>query len=196
VAADDDRRARRVLVVSMRGDRPPVSAAWLDAVRRYAEERGLQTWVVTQVRRDADRSADLAQALDAQLLNWNGTGHLAQEQRLRQLYRRADAAISDRLHVLVAAYTHGTVPIALLMDGSEKIARHFAAAGIDDVAVHAPGLDAAVLVERMHAISRRAPEILAALPATRQALEAVRLAAANCLPDADKLPGHPGSRTA
>ena len=64
-------------------------------------------------------------------------------------------AISDRLHVLVGAVTEGAVPAALLVNSSDKIARHFAAAGIHDVSYPSAGLTATELSARLdHLIGR------------------------------------------
>jgi hypothetical protein len=166
--------ARDLLVVSMRADRQAVSRAWIDGVRTFARSMRLDVHVVTQVARDASVSAALAAALGARLLSWDGTDHTRQEASLRALYRRTRVAVSDRLHVLIATYTHGAVPVAALTDASDKIGRHFAAAGIHGVAFQTAGLDRSTIASKIEAIAARGPSILARLPAVRAELQLVR----------------------
>jgi hypothetical protein len=165
--ADDDRVAsfrtsspeRNVLVVSMRGDDPDrryPSKGWMDGVRLYAESNGLEIWAVTQVRTDNDRTVRLAEDLGGQVLGWDEeTGHDEQERRLRQLYARTAIALSDRLHVVIAAFTEGAVPVGSLVVNSDKVDRHFRTIGIDDVSVSATGDSAEELAERLTALAAR-----------------------------------------
>ncbi|SDM76872.1 Polysaccharide pyruvyl transferase family protein WcaK [Cryobacterium flavum] len=174
--ADAGATARRdVLVVSMRSDLEYPSAAWLAGVRAVAADNGLQIWCVTQVLRDDDKCGQLAADLGGEALRWNGTGHDEQEQRLRALYRRAALTVSDRLHVLVGALTEGAVPAALLVDAkSDKIARHFAAAGLHDVSIVSAGLAAAEIAERLQNLLGRRTAILAGLVEAQHELQTVR----------------------
>lgn len=172
---DVPEEVRDVLVVSMRSDLDYPSAAWLAGVRAVAADNSLDIWCVTQVLRDDDKCGQLAADLDAQALRWNGTGHDEQEQRLRALYRRAALAVSDRLHVLVGALTEGAVPAALLVDGrSDKIARHFAAAGLHDVSIISAGLTADEIAGRLQNLLGRRTAILAGLAEAQQELQTVR----------------------
>jgi len=160
--ADGD-GGRDVLVVSMRSDLtyaadPP--DAWCDAVVAFAARHGLAIRTATQVSVDDEKAERLARRLGGEALRWDGAAHDAQEERLRELYRRALVTVSDRLHVLVAAVTEGSVPAALLTDGSDKISRHFAAAGVHDIAVPTAGLDADEIVERLDDILARRDSIL------------------------------------
>ncbi|MCU1637207.1 MAG: hypothetical protein JWQ68_2446 [Cryobacterium sp.] len=167
-------RPRDVLIVSMRSDRPYPSAAWREAVRQSAERRGLQIWAVTQVLRDDDRSARLAEDLGGRSLRWDGTAHDRQEARLRSLYRRAALAVSDRLHILVVAATEGAVPVALTVDSSDKIARHFAAAGIFDITVPTAHRSAQEIAERVDELLARRAQIAEQVVAARVKLQVVR----------------------
>ena len=173
--------SRNALVVSMRGDRESRAAVWVDAVREYARSRRLELWVVTQVHRDSSRSRALAAALGAELLDWDGTNHHAQEARLRDLYRRTHMVISDRLHVLIAAFTHGALPCGLLPYASDKIDRHFAAAGIADVTIQLSDDSKAELAERFSALEPRRGQLLAELQVARQRLDEVRTAVVRCV---------------
>ncbi len=166
---------RDVLVVSMRSDLDYPSPAWFAGVRAVAAANNLTIWCVTQVLRDDDKCAQLAVDLGGQALRWNGTGHDEQEQRLRDLYRRAALAVSDRLHVLVGALTEGAVPAALLASsGSDKIARHFAAAGLYDVSIDSTGVSAAEIAARLQNLLGRREPILAGLAAAQGELQTAR----------------------
>ncbi|TFD59107.1 polysaccharide pyruvyl transferase family protein [Cryobacterium suzukii] len=166
---------RDVLVVSMRSDVGYPSAAWLAGVRAVAADNGLQIWCVTQVLRDDNKCGQLAADLGGQSLRWNGTGHDEQEQRLRALYQRAALAVSDRLHVLIGALTEGAVPAALLVDArSDKIARHFAAAGLHDVSIVSAGLTAPQIAAGLQNLLGRRVAILTGLAEAQDELHNVR----------------------
>jgi hypothetical protein len=180
--ADDDRLAsfvtpspeRNVLVVSMRGDdpaRPYPSRGWMDGVRAYAASNGLEIWTVTQVRTDNDRNVRLAQDLGGQVLAWDEeTPHDEQERRLRQLYARTSIALSDRLHVVIAAFTEGAVPVGSLVVKSDKVDRHFATIGIDGVSVSATGESAEELSDQLSALAARRADMFQRLLEARARL--------------------------
>ncbi|MCU1408345.1 MAG: Polysaccharide pyruvyl transferase family protein WcaK [Microbacteriaceae bacterium] len=166
---------RDVLVVSMRsdlGERPDPPLEWLEAIKLVAERQGLEIWTVTQVHVDDERSQRLASVLGARTLPWDGLGHDQQEARLRSLYQRAALVVSDRLHVLIAAFTEGAVPAGLVLDSSDKIARHFAAAGIHDVSFPSAELRTAELVSRLENLLGRRRMLLEQLERARVELEA------------------------
>lgn len=173
---EDQRRS--VLVISMRSDLDYFwsypSDDWLDAVRAVAERHQLDIWTVTQVAVDDEKSARLAHDLGGNALLWDGRAHDQQEERLRALYRRAALTISDRLHVLVAAVTEGSVPAAPLMDSSDKVSRHFAAAGIHDITVPGVGLGAGEIAERLDALIARRAAIMGQLQNARADLDEAR----------------------
>ena len=177
-AMDDD--GRDVMVVSLREDtevapRPYPDAQWLAGVRGFADARGLTLWVVTQVSVDDERSRRLARDLDAELLAWpTASGHAAQEERLRALYRRTLVAASDRLHVIIAAFTEGAAPVGLQLDDSDKVSRHFSTIGIDDIALNTSGLSADELVAGLERITSRRAAMIERLIAARARLAAVR----------------------
>lgn len=179
-AARDDVTGRDVLVVSFRADaevapRPYPTPAVVEAVRRYAAEEGLTTWVVAQVSVDDERARRLAADLDAQVLGWpEPTGHDVQEARLRELYRRTRVVLSDRLHVVIAALTEGAAPVSLQLDASDKAARHLSTIGVHDVTVDATGLDADEVLGRVRTIAQRRTEAIDALLVARERLDAVR----------------------
>lgn len=173
------------MIVSMRGDRHGVPEAWVAAVRGFALREGLKIKLVTQVARDAELSLDLARRLNADLLQWDGKDHDLQEERLRQAYREARVAVSDRLHVLIAAFTHGAVPIGLLADKSDKIDRHFEAAGVASVHIYSDDRSVEQLIEAMRTVLLRKRELFDGLAHARVELQSVRQRVQQCLAEAN-----------
>lgn len=173
--------ARPWLVVSMRGDRQGVSEDWLDTVRWLSAHLGLKIRVVTQVARDAALSRELAHRLSASLDDWDGTAHDRQEERLRSVYRETRVVVSDRLHVLISAFTHGAHPIALLTDASDKIRRHFAAAGVTGMDLQIDGPPDAAVQEALRLMMAREDELRQSLSQARDSLRAVREEVLRCL---------------
>ena len=165
---------RDTVVVEMRSDRPYPSPAWISAVRDVAAAHGWRIVAVTQVLRDSERTRELAKDLGGEVLDWDGRGHAAQEERLREEYERCAVAVSDRLHVLVSAYTEGAVPVAPLSDDSDKIRRHFDEAGVTAVAFPSAGKSSDQLAAAIEAVIARREPIMAALPATRARLADIR----------------------
>jgi ribosomal protein L12E/L44/L45/RPP1/RPP2 len=172
--ASFDASARDILVVSMRGDRRGVPQAWIEGVRGFANRHGLKIHAVTQVERDAPLSRQLAEALGGTCVDWHGAAHHAKEVQLNDIYRRARITVSDRLHVLIASYTHGAIPVALQTDDSRKISRHFQAIGVEGVACNASTLNAASIEAVLDEAMRNGATVLGALPAARARLEDVR----------------------
>lgn len=172
-------QARDVMVVSLRDDtevapRPYPTAAWLEGVSNFARSEGLTIWVVTQVSVDNERSRRIAADLGAQLLEWDRLGdHAAQEARLRALYRRTRVAASDRLHVIIAAFTEGATPIGLQLDDSDKVSRHFATIGIDDVSINTTGMPASDLTAALARIGGERKQMLEKLLVARERLAKV-----------------------
>ncbi|KQQ92584.1 hypothetical protein ASF62_12090 [Leifsonia sp. Leaf325] len=173
-STDAAAESRDTIVVSMRSDRPAPGAAWVSGIRRFAADQGLRIEVVTQVLRDRQRSRDLAAALGADLADWDGSDHAGQEDTLRAVYDRTALAVSDRLHVLIAASTEGAAPIALLVDGSGKIDRHFEAAGVSGVGVPSSGLTEDEIVAALATALQRGPAVRASLANARGELELMR----------------------
>ena len=163
--------ARGKLVVSMRSDRKPMPNVVQKAIRRTAEDFGLDIVVVTQVARDSSMSRYLALELDAGLLDWNGECHKLQECRLREAYRQSKLVISDRLHVLIAAFTEGAIPINLICNNAnDKIARHFRTAGLEDTSIRVQGRTSTQISEDIEAVLYRKEEIIPRLMNIRREL--------------------------
>ncbi|WP_197382504.1 hypothetical protein [Mycolicibacterium mengxianglii] len=118
------------IVVSYRADREPPSDSILDAIVSAAISGGRRVLVVTQVRRDAERSHQLAARLGAELVSWpEERSSVEHEKILRNIYRTSAVVISNRLHALIVAMTEGAVPLCITEGGEPKINRHLEAAG-------------------------------------------------------------------
>ncbi|MCU1473138.1 polysaccharide pyruvyl transferase family protein [Amnibacterium sp.] len=169
-----ERGTRDRLVVSLRSDRPMPADAWFAGLREYADRAGLGITVISQVTRDRQRSAEVAARLHAELFDWDGTDPAAHEAALRRLYARTLLVVSDRLHVLIAALTEGAAPSAAVRGGSEKIERHFAAAGFTGVSAAVEGLKAPAIAALLEQAVQQRPATLAALAAARAELQEVR----------------------
>ncbi|WLQ16367.1 polysaccharide pyruvyl transferase family protein [Hahella aquimaris] len=165
---------RRYLIVSMRGDRPAPNDAWRKAVRDFAEKHRLEIMAVTQVLMDSARSRELAGSLGGQVLDWDGHDHMQQEQRLRDVYRRAALVVSDRLHVLIAAYTEGAAPAGLTTDNSSKVDRHFEAIGLKGVGQSAATWSPERIGQFLEDTLRQRESYLNTLGQARASLDGVR----------------------
>lgn len=165
---------RNILVVSMRGDREHPSDEWLEAVKSYAHKHSLSIFLITQVLRDSALSKKLADKLGADLLDWDGENHDLQEHLLRELYSRTHTVVSDRLHVLITAYTHGAIPVGMLSYTSDKIKRHFDAAGVHDVSIFTSGMTREAIFDSMQVIFNNHAAILSALSVTREKLNTIK----------------------
>ncbi|MGJ9372063.1 hypothetical protein [Nesterenkonia sp. CF4.4] len=124
---------RKRLVVSMRGKRRFPSVQWFESIRDIASKADLDLIVVTQVREDEQRSAEIATELGAELHVWDQVEDIDQEVRLRELYETAAIVVSDRLHVLVLGAMAGAVPLELSDRPVSKILDTFAQVGMTDV---------------------------------------------------------------
>lgn len=174
----DPGAVRDRLVISLRGGRPGLPAPSpeaLEGVRDFARRRGLEVLAVTQVLEDDERSHELAAALGGRVLGWPGaTGHHEHEAALREEYRRTALVVSDRLHVVIGAFTEGAAPAAGQVRPSAKLERHLSTVGVHDVALDLASTDAAAVSRRLDELLDRREESLALLAAARQRLEGVR----------------------
>ncbi|WP_243075656.1 glycosyltransferase [Microbacterium sp. SS28] len=165
---------RSLLIVSMRSDRAIPSDAWFAAVRSFADDRELDVVSVVQVERDAERSRLLADRLGGRYHEWSGDDHERHERELRELYQQTSVAVSDRLHVLITAVTEGAAPFAPLVDDSDKIDRHFAAAGIEGVSLPTSGVSEGVIRDALAKAADSWPRVQSALATARTQLESVQ----------------------
>lgn len=123
---------RTDIVVTYRGDREPPAERVLEALSTLTRNGSRRVVVVSQVRRDAERSNYLAHRLNAELVPWPAGRSLADhEKALREVYAKSAIVISDRLHALIVGMTEGAVPLCITDTGEPKVERHLDAAGFD-----------------------------------------------------------------
>ncbi|WP_144795955.1 glycosyltransferase family 4 protein [Microbacterium paludicola] len=169
-----DANDRDIVIVSMRSDREQTPQPWVDSVRAFAANRGLRIVVVSQVIRDNPKTEELAKRLGGEPLTWSGADHGRREDELRSLYRRSLVAVSDRLHVLIAAFTEGAMPAGLLTDSSDKISRHFEAADIQGVTLEvSPGVTEEAIVAWLQVTAERREDLLPKLASARREIDEV-----------------------
>lgn len=162
--------SRHLLAIALRGDRPYPGAIWQEAIRSFAKKGGLDIIVVTQVQRDSEFSRRMARDLGAELFDWTTETHLAQERHLRSLYRRAKMVVSDRLHVLILAFTEGAVPFCLMDRSESKVGRHFDAVGYENSSIDSTGLGVEDIVRLLEKAASRSSEVPVAHEAARAQL--------------------------
>lgn len=137
--------ARRVLVVSLRGDQRAPAASTVTELGRAAALADLDVVVVSQVRRDDQRCRELAVLLAREVsttvVTWDSGTHAEHEAVVRGVYRRSAVVVGDRLHALVVAMTEGAVPLPLGSDFSRKAENALRAIGYEPPA---GGVEAAV----------------------------------------------------
>lgn len=126
------RTERDYVIVSLRGKRPFPSPLWFESVRKFAEDNNLRVKVASQVDEDEVRSEEIAAKLGliADYIPWGTRSDLEQELMVRDLYTRAAAVISDRLHVLILASLAGAQPIEAVDKPVPKAEEHFAVIGL------------------------------------------------------------------
>ncbi len=166
--ADSGSESRRRLVVSYRGDREPLSAETITAIREFASQESLTVTVITQVARDSARSKELHAQLGGDLVDWEVVaGHRAQEDRLRDIYLETAVALSDRLHVLIVAAAEGAVPVNLIAEPDTKVGRHFDAIGYHGMTVASADRTSKEILRDLAAQAARTDEVIARVSAAR-----------------------------
>ncbi|MGB3484616.1 MAG: hypothetical protein WBB07_20660 [Mycobacterium sp.] len=121
---------RPLIAVTYREDRDSPSDTLLESLRALAHASSRRLVVVTQVRRDGVRSAELATRLNAELIPWPADRTLLDHENvLREIYQNSVLVVSDRLHALIVGMTEGAVPLCVTDRAETKIGRHFDAVG-------------------------------------------------------------------
>ncbi|MBB4120082.1 polysaccharide pyruvyl transferase WcaK-like protein [Mesonia hippocampi] len=124
------------IVISMRGDRKLPSQKWFEAIKEFQQKNNLSIAVVSQVKIDNERAKEIAAKLRGEYYIWeNQYNHNRQEEIVNEIYRKSKIAISDRLHVLIAAYTKGVIPTDVSVTKSNKVQDHFDVLPLEDVSV-------------------------------------------------------------
>ncbi|WP_193046300.1 polysaccharide pyruvyl transferase family protein [Mycolicibacterium baixiangningiae] len=157
------------IAVTYRADREPPSDTIIDSIRALARAGSRRVVVVTQVRRDAERSADLASRLGGELIPWPAERSLAEHENvLREVYRNSAMVISDRLHALIVGMTEGAVPACVTDHRDAKVGRHLDAVGFHRSTIAVGDTSPAALTDNLaqHLLRRKE-----ALTAVRAALD-------------------------
>lgn len=122
---------RPYVALSFRGDRPRPSGMDTGTIAQWCRQQGWEPIVVSQVRRDTEANAIMANAI--------GCAHVAfplqasaQEVELavREVYARSVAILSDRLHALILAGSCGAAPCGIVSYEDNKLDRTLSAAGM------------------------------------------------------------------
>lgn len=114
----------------VRGDRPPITAEFLQGLHDIADSEGLEICVAVQVRRDRDRARKISADLGIKLFDWlPKDNHERQEIALRKFYQSCKYVFSDRIHALIISATEGAIPVAIANPAPDKVRRTFAHIG-------------------------------------------------------------------
>jgi polysaccharide pyruvyl transferase WcaK-like protein len=160
-------RARRLIAVTLRFDRPWPEDRWFREVRELAVRTDTRIVTVAQVARDAPRAVRLAEALDAEYLVPPSTRHDDLDVYVRSVYSRSLVVVSDRAHGLIMGATEGAYPLGTAAD-PQKIRRLLDAAGVGSLTGHHDGLAA-----RAADLESVLPGLAASVEATRRTLDAL-----------------------
>lgn len=149
--AEIDFTKKKKLVISMRGDRELPKQKWYEVIKSFSNQNNLQIVVVSQVRIDNKRTEEIAKKLNAKSYIWEeALSHNQQEEILNDLYRESIMAISDRLHVLIAAFTKGVIPVNLTASFSNKVQDHFDVVGIEKTTIHSDVFSQEEIVDKLN----------------------------------------------
>lgn len=155
-------RARDLLSVSIRHDRPGPSDEYIKAVRQFADAEDLKIVMISQTERDLGPARIYADRFGAQVLEWQSSNLSVAEDEVRSTYRRTRLAISNRLHGLVMAGIEGAIPVGLTMGDSEKLDRTLRGASIPMTGFDTIGKTSQQILDYIVGSDRSAYEIAAA----------------------------------
>lgn len=89
---------------------------------------------VSQVKIDNNRAVEITDKLNAPYYIWkDSVSHREHEEIVNEIYQRSKIAISDRLHVLIAAFTKGTIPTCIPVLLTNKVQDHIDVLRVNDV---------------------------------------------------------------
>ena len=163
---------RPLLAIAMRASLPHAPRtepddAWADRAGDLARTNGLTPVFTAQIGRDGPLAERLAARAGAEAVVWTDGDHAGMEARLRAVYRRSAAVLSDRLHGLVMGATEGAVPVVLADDPADKSVRTLDGAGI-----RGTGLDPALhRTAALPDLIQRRDEVVEAVLAARLRLD-------------------------
>ena len=123
---------RKLLAVTTRAHHGPLTADKVEQLRRLAARHDLTLQVYSQVRRDDEHVARLAQVLHpgTGALLFGDKSHAECEREVRALHRQSAVVAGDRAHALIIAATEGAIPVPLSNGTTEKSVRTVRAGGI------------------------------------------------------------------
>jgi len=114
------RTDRVFAAISLRGDRP-VNLSLIETMLKKIRAASLVPIFVTQVMRDNDQHALLAEKYGAQFCGWDNESHSEQLLKVDAIYAQSHTVVSDRLHSLIFALRRGVFPIGLERARSDKL---------------------------------------------------------------------------
>jgi hypothetical protein len=127
---------RKDLTISMRADCTLPSEKWFNAISEFSKDFNLNINVVSQVRMDNTSTVEIARKLNARSVVWpDETSHFEQEKILTEIYLKTKLVLSDRLHVLIAAYSKGAIPANILSVPSQKVQHHFSVLNLNNISI-------------------------------------------------------------
>lgn len=112
--------SRSTIAFSFRND-IAVSHALVRKLATAFQTEGFGVTLVSQVQRDDKQHAALAKELNLEAVLWGDLSHEEQQSRVEDVYRRAAAVMSNRLHGLIFGITAGAIPIEFRAGKSDKI---------------------------------------------------------------------------
>jgi hypothetical protein len=85
---------------------------------------------------DNTSTVEIARKLNARSVVWpDETSHFEQEKILTEIYLKTKLVLSDRLHVLIAAYSKGAIPANILSVPSQKVQHHFSVLNLNNISI-------------------------------------------------------------
>lgn len=171
---------KKYIVISMRADKYKHTEFFLKAIAEFSKKEDLAIAVVTQVRMDNASSSDIYQSLksygcDVSLLLWlDNFSHSKQEEVVNRIYAESLIAVSDRLHVLIAAANHGCIPLCLSDYYSYKVAQHFDVIGYQNVAFNYKGKEGDFVINALEQASIRKIEISQKMTLAKERLDLIK----------------------
>lgn len=115
-AAED----RPLVAISVRSD-SCVDEEALSGLVRMSQEANMEVIFVSQVRRDDEQHRKLAFRFGVESVVWGENTHSEQWKRVLDVYSKAYAVVSNRLHALLFGVAQGAFPVELAVDESDKI---------------------------------------------------------------------------
>lgn len=172
---------RSYIVLSMRSDKYQFNEELLRAISKFAVDMSLVVAVVAQVRMDNRSGALISGKLqeygcEVEEFFWpDEVSHAQQEDVLNRVYAKSLLAISDRLHVLIAAANFSCIPICISSYFSHKVAKHFEVIGYVNMVYDLSGKDEEFLINLLKRNCERSDELEDKMRHAKKRLELARV---------------------